>query len=86
MSKEATGQSGAKLGSTSYWNRINRTAGLHDLMGDETTYHATLRMVGSRASDAIEEIYEDLAHQGSKIRFISSWHRNAACKTSRRAV
>ena len=80
MSKEATGQSGVKLGSTSYWNRINRTAGLHNLMGDEMTYHATLRMVGSRASDAIEEIYEDLAHQGSKIRFISSWHRNTLAK------
>ena len=80
MSKEATGQFGARLGSPAYWIRINRASGLRDLMGPEPEYHAMLQRTGSRASAAIDEIYDDLASQGSKIRYISSSNRNALAK------
>lgn len=80
MSKEATGQLGAKLGSSAYWAKLNSAAGLHNLMGSELKYYRMLQQTGNRASAAINEIYDDLASQGSKIRYISSSNRNALAK------
>ena len=45
MSKEATGENGAVLGSSDYWNRVNRATFFGTLMQrpSETNYHETLR-------------------------------------------
>ena len=80
MSKEATGQLGTKLGSSSYWAKLNSAAGLHNLMGSELKYYRMLQQTGNRASAAISEIYDDLASQGRKIRYISSTRRSALAK------
>ena len=80
MSKEATGQFGVKIGSREYWSRINRDVMLGSLMEDKTDYRAMLQRLGSRADDAIEEVYEDLSELGSKIRYLSSFDRNALAK------
>ena len=49
MSKEATGENGAVLGSSDYWNRVNRATFFGTLMQrpSETNYHETLRGVGT---------------------------------------
>lgn len=80
MSKEATGQFGIKLGSPSYWAKLNSAARLHNLMGSEPKYDRMLRQTGNRASAAINEIYDDLASQGRKIRYIASAKRSALAK------
>lgn len=80
MSKEATGQLGVKLGSSAYWAKLNNVAGLNSLMGSEPKYYRILQQTGNRASAAIDEIYNDLATQGSKIRYLSSSNRNALAK------
>ena len=80
MSKEATGQLGVKLGSSAYWTKLNNAAGLNSLMGSEPKYYRMLQQTGNRASAAIDEIYNDLATQGSKIRYLSSSNRNALAK------
>ena len=70
MSKEATGENGAVLGSGEYWNRVNRAAFFGTLMQrpSETNYHETLREMGNRAGAAVEEIYDDLQEHINVIR------------------
>ena len=70
MSKEATGENGAVLGSSDYWNRVNRATFFGTLMQrpSETNYHETLREVGNRAGAAVEEIYDDLQEHINVIR------------------
>ena len=80
MSKEAVGQFNIKIGSSEYWSRLNRSALLGSLMDSNTNYQSTLRALGARASDAIEEIYEDLSKLGTQIRFLDSSDRNALAK------
>ena len=80
MSKEATGQYGAKLGSSEYWSRVNHATILSGFMGAETSYQATLRELGQRASAAIEEIHGDLSNLGGRIRYLSASDRNALVK------
>ena len=80
MSKEATGQMGAKIGSGEYWSRLNHTTMLGGLMGAKTSYQAALRELGQRASAAIEEIHADLSNLGGRIRFLPSSDRNALAK------
>ena len=80
MSKEAVGQMNAKIGSSEYWSRVNHNTMLGGLMGAKTNYQATLRELGRRASEAIEEIYGDLSSLGSRIRFLDSSNRNALAK------
>lgn len=80
MSKEATGQMGAKIGSREYWSKVNRGAALGSLMEERTNYRATLQQLGTRASGAIEEIYADLSALGSKIRYLPSSDRKALAK------
>ena len=62
MSKEATGENGAILGSSEYWDRVNRATFFGRLMrnASDTNYQETLREVGHRAGSAVEEIYDDL--------------------------
>lgn len=80
MSKEATGQYGAKLGSSEYWSRVNHATILGGFMGAETSYQAILRELGQRASAAIEEIHGDLSNLGSRIRYLSASDRNTLAK------
>ena len=82
MSKEATGENGAVLGSGEYWNRVNRAAFFGTLMQrpSETNYHETLREMGNRAGAAVEEIYDDLQEHINVIRNISSDRRSALAK------
>ena len=82
MSKEATGENGAVLGSSDYWNRVNRATFFGTLMQrpSETNYHETLREVGNRAGAAVEEIYDDLQEHINVIRNISSDRRSALAK------
>ena len=82
MSKEATGENGAVLGSSEYWNRINCAAFFGRLMQRpaETNYHETLREVGNRAGAAVEEIYDDLQEHINAIRNMSSDRRSALVK------
>ena len=82
MSKEATGENGAVLGSSDYWNRVNRATFFGTLMQrpSETNYHETLREVGNRAGAAEEEIYDDLQEHINVIRNISSDRRSALAK------
>ncbi len=80
MSKEADGQMNTKIGSNEYWSRLNRGTMLASLMDSNTNYQATLHQLGTRASQAIEEIYEDLSEQGSRLRFLPASNRNALAK------
>ena len=79
MSKEATGENGAVLGSGEFWNRA---AFFGTLMQrpSETNYHETLREMGNRAGAAVEEIYDDLQEHINVIRNISSDRRSALAK------
>ena len=65
MSKEATGENGAILGSSEYWDRVNRATFFGRLMrnASDTNYQETLREVGHRAGSAVEEIYDDLQNK-----------------------
>lgn len=82
MSKEATGENGAILGSSAYWSNINSATFLGKLMQrpSETNYHAILSEVGNRASAAVDEIYNDLQEHINSIRSIPSDHRDALAK------
>ena len=82
MSKEATGENGAVLGSSDYWNRVNRATFFGTLMQrpSETNYHETLREMGNRAGAAVEEIYDDLQEHINVIRNISFDRRSALAK------
>ena len=82
MSKEATGENGAVLGSNEYWDRVNRATFFGRLMSDasNTNYQETLREVGSRAGAAVEEIYGDLQAHIKSVRAIPSDHRSALAK------
>lgn len=80
MSKEAVGQMGAKIGSSEYWYRVNRSTLLGNVMGSNTNYQTTLRALGTKAAEAIEEIYRDLEKLGTRIRFLPSGDRNALAK------
>ena len=80
MSKEATGQMGAKIGSSEYWSAVNKNTLFGSLMGSQTDYQATIGQLGTKAAAAIEEIYEDLSDLGAKIRYLPSSDRNALAK------
>ena len=80
MSKEAVGQMNAKIGSSEYWFRVNRSTLLGNVMGSNTNYQTTLRALGAKAAEAIEEIYGDLSTLNSRIRFLDSHNRNALAK------
>ena len=80
MSKEATGQMGAKIGSSEYWSAVNKNTLFGSLMGSRTDYQATIRQLGTKAAAAIEEVYEDLSNLGAKIRYLPSSDRNALAK------
>ena len=82
MSKEATGENGAILGSSEYWDRVNRATFFGRLMrnASETNYQETLREVGHRAGSAVEEIYDDLQNHIKSVRAISSDRRSSLAK------
>jgi len=80
MSKEAIGKMNAKIGSSEYWSRVNHNTMLGGLMGAKTNYQTTLRALGAKAAEAIEEIYADLSTLGSRIRFLDSSNRKALAK------
>ena len=82
MSKEATGENGAILGSSEYWDRVNCTTFFGRLMrnASETNYQETLREVGRRAGSAVEEIYDDLQNHIKSVRAISSDRRSSLAK------
>ena len=82
MSREATGENGAVLGSREYWSSINHATFLGKMMQNpsETNYHETLREVGNRANAAVDEIYNDLQDHINSIRAIPSEQRNALAK------
>ncbi len=82
MSKEATGENGAVLGSSEYWSGINRVTFLGRMMQNpsDTNYHETLREIGNRASAAVDEIYNDLQDHINSIRAIPADYRNALAK------
>jgi hypothetical protein len=82
MSKEAIGENGAVLGSGDYWSRVNRSTFFGGLMRrtSETNYQETLREMGSRAGDMVEEIYDDLQEHKDQLRFIDSDRRGTLAK------
>ena len=82
MSKEATGENGAILGSSEYWDRVNRATFFGRLMrnASETNYQETLREVGHRAGSAVEEIYDDLKNHIKSVSAISSDRRSSLAK------
>ena len=80
MSKEATGQMGAIIGSDAYWGKINNNTLFGGLMGSRTDYQAAIGQLGAKAAAAIEEIYEDLSNLGGKIRYLPSSDRNDLAK------
>lgn len=85
MSKAGIGENGVVLGSGDYWSRVNRSTFLGALMRwtSETSYSETLREIGSRAGDMVEEIYDDLQEHKNQLRFINSDRRNALAKQVR---
>ena len=82
MSKEATGENGAIMGSSEYWDRVNRATFFGRLMRNsyDTNYQATLREVGHRAGSAVKEIYDDLQNNIKSVRAISSDRRSSLAK------
>ena len=79
------GENGAVLGSGDYWSCVNRSTFLGALMQrtSETSYSETLREIGSRAGDMVEEIYDDLQEHKNQLRFINSDRRNTLAKQVR---
>ena len=55
MSKEATGQMGAKIGSSEYWSAINKNTLFGSLMDSGTDYQATIGQLGTKAAAGIEK-------------------------------
>ncbi|WP_369281984.1 hypothetical protein [Oscillibacter sp. GMB15532] len=82
MSREAIGENGAVLGSGEYWSRVNRSTFFGGLMqrASEASYQETLRETGSRASDMVEEIHEDLQEHKKRLSSIDSGGRNTLAK------
>ncbi|WP_312634639.1 hypothetical protein [Oscillibacter sp.] len=82
MSREAIGENGAVLGSGEYWSRVNRSTFFGGLMrrASEASYQETLRETGSRASDMVEEIHEDLQEHKTRLSSIDYGRRNALAK------
>ena len=72
MSKEAVGQNGAVLGSSDYWDRLNRSTYIGTAMQrtSEPEYFEALKRVGQRAASAIDAIYDDLQKSKKAIRNI----------------
>ena len=85
MSKEATGQNGAIIGSSEYWQRVIQSTFLGNAVSNtsEPDYKAMLREVGYRASSAIDDIYGDLQTHIKSIRAISDSRRNALARQVR---
>ena len=82
MSKEATGENGAILGGSEYWDFVNRGTFFGRLMRDasDTNYQETLREGGHRANLALEEIFDDLQNNIKSVRAISSDRRSLLAK------
>lgn len=82
MSMEAVGQNGAVLGSDMYWNQLNSSTILGGLMpwASGTEYYRTLQEAATRASTAIEEIYDDLQQNIDRICLVPSRPRSALVK------
>ncbi len=82
MSREAVGQNGAVLGSDMYWNQLNSSTILGGLMqwASGTEYYRTLQEAATRASTAIEEIYDDLQQNIDRICFVPSSPRSTLAK------
>lgn len=82
MSKEAVGQNGELLGSSNYWNALNRNTVLGEIMhaNAPTDYYDALRRAGERASEAIDNIYQDLNSKRSVLRYLDSGERNGLVK------
>ena len=59
MSKEAVGQNGAVLGSSDYWDRLNRSTYIGTVMqrASETEYFEAVKQIGQRAASAIDSIF-----------------------------
>lgn len=79
MSKEAVGQNGAVLGSSDYWDRLNRSTYIGTVMqrASETEYFEAVKQIGQRAASAIDSIYADLQKSKKTIHNISFSDRNA---------
>ena len=79
MSKEAVGQNGAVLGSSDYWDRLNRSSYIGTAMQrtSEPEYFEAIKRIGQRAASAIDVIYDDLQKNKKTIRNISFSDRNA---------
>lgn len=82
MSKEATGSNGAILGSSDYWDRLNRSTFFGDIMSSSsgTDYYRTLEKAGEKAQGAIEEIYQDLSDNGRFLHMLPSSNRDSLAK------
>lgn len=82
MSIEAIGQNGAVLGSDMYWNQLNSNTILGGLMqwASGTEYYRTLQETATRASTAIEEIYDDLQQNIDRICLVPSSPRDTLAK------
>ena len=79
MSKEAVGQNRAVLGSSDYWDRLNRSSYIGTAMQrtSEPEYFEAVKRIGQRAASAIDVIYDDLQKNKKTIRNISFSDRNA---------
>ena len=79
MSKEAVGQNGDVLGSSDYWDRLNRSTYIGTAMQrtSETEYFEAVKQIGQRAASAIDSIYSDLQKSKKTIHNISFSDRNA---------
>ena len=79
MSKEAVGQNGAVLGSSDYWDRLNRSTYIGTAMqrASETEYFEAVKQIGQRAASAIDSIYSDLQKSKKTIHNMSFSDRNA---------
>lgn len=82
MSKEAVGQNGAVLGSSDYWDRLNRSSYIGTAMQrtSEPEYFEAVKRIGQRAASAIDAIYDDLQKSKKAIRNISFSDRNAVSR------
>ena len=82
MSKEAVGQNGERIGSLAYWNKLNKSSVLSEVMhpNTPTDYYNAIRKAGERASNAIDMIYQDVSKKQGELRYISSAERNTLVK------
>ncbi len=85
MSKQATGEGGVILGSSAYWERVNRSTIFGKLMQNAaaTNYQKTLRDTASRAAAAVEEVYTDLQKNADILPDMPVENRNALAKQMR---